>query len=140
MTDRPKARIRRPDYHALAAFRQALRRFLGFSAAAARASGLTPQQHQALLAIKGVDPGGSPSIGELAAQLDSRHHSVVGLVDRLASRGLVRRVRSRGDRRRVNVRLTARGEALLDRLSSVHAEELRRSGPELRRLLREIEG
>ena len=128
------------DYQALAAFRHALRRFLEFSATAARSAGLPPQQHQALLAIKGF-PGRDPmSVGELAKQLCVRPHSAVGFVDRLARRGLVRRVPSNDDHRRVQVRLTARGEALLARLSAAHRDELRRVGPELRQALKKIAG
>jgi DNA-binding MarR family transcriptional regulator len=128
------------EYQALAAFRHALRRFLEFSAAAARTAGLPPQQHQALLAIKGF-PGRDPmGVGELAAQLCVRPHSAVGFVDRLARRGLVRRVPSKDDHRRVQVQLTARGEALLARLSAAHRDELRRVGPELRQALEKIAG
>jgi DNA-binding MarR family transcriptional regulator len=128
------------EYQALAAFRHALRRFMEFSAAAARAAGLPPQQHQALLAIKGF-PGRDPmSVGELATQLCVQPHSAVGFVDRLARRGLVRRVSSKDDHRRVQVRLTPRGDALLARLSATHRDELRRVGPELRQALKEIAG
>jgi DNA-binding MarR family transcriptional regulator len=134
----PAARGVAPDYRTLAAFRYALRRFLSFSAAAARESGLSPPQHQALLAIKGFPEDGAMSVGELAERLALRHHSAVGLVDRLARRRLVRRARDPDDRRRVHVRLTARGESLLERLSAAHRDELRRLGPELRRLLRKL--
>jgi DNA-binding MarR family transcriptional regulator len=126
------------EYQALAAFRHALRHFLEFSAAAARAAGLPPQQHQALLALKGFSGGEAMGVGELAVQLCVRPHSAVGFVDRLARRGLVRRVPSKDDHRRVQVRLTARGEALLARLSAAHRDELRRIGPELRRALEKI--
>ncbi len=127
-----------PDYQTLAAFRYALRRFLSFSAAAARESGISAPQHQALLAIKGFPARGAISIGELAERLDLRHHSAVGLVDRLVRKRLVRRAPDPADHRRVHVRLTARGEALLERLSAVHRDELRRLGPELRRLLQKL--
>ena len=125
------------EYQALAAFRHALRRFLEFSTAAARTAGLPPQQHQALLAIKGF-AGGAMGVGELAVQLCVRPHSAVGFVDRLARRGMVRRVPSQDDHRRVQVQLTVRGEALLARLSAAHRDELRRIGPELRRALDKI--
>ena len=128
----------RPDYQALAAFRYAIRRFLSFSAAAARESGISAPQHQALLAIKGFPGKGVISIGELAERLYLRHHSAVGLVDRLVRRRLVRRAHDPADRRRVRVQLTVRGEALLGRLSAAHRDELRRLGPELRRLLQKL--
>jgi DNA-binding MarR family transcriptional regulator len=136
-----KNSTRRPtaaEYQALAAFRHTLRHFLEFSTVAARAAGLPPQQHQALLALKGFPGGGAMGVGELAVQLCVRPHSAVGFVDRLARRGLVRRVPARDDHRRVQVRLTARGEALLARLSVAHRDELRRIGPELRRALEKI--
>lgn len=130
--------ITKEHYELLAALRHALRRFLHFSQAAAAAAGLTPQQHQALLAIKGFPGRDRASVGELAERLHLRHHSAVGLVDRLARRQLVRRVPSKLDRRRVDVRLTARGERLIRRLSAVHLAELRQHGPELHRLLGSI--
>ena len=139
MTPRPaRRRPATPDYEALAAFRYTLRRFLGFSGAAARGAGLSPAQHQALLAIKGFPGGGPVSVGDLAERLDLRHHSAVGLVDRLARRRLVRRTADPVDRRRVRLALTAAGERILEGLSAVHGEELRRLGPELRRLLRRL--
>jgi DNA-binding MarR family transcriptional regulator len=119
----------------LAALRHALRRFLHFSQEAARAAGIPPQQHQALLAIKGFPDRDFVSVSELAQRLHLRHHSAVGLVDRLMRRGLVRRRPSREDRRRVEVSLTARGEALIARLSAAHLEEMRQIRPELQRLL-----
>lgn len=132
---RSKPLITKAHYEALAALRHGLRGFLQFSQDAATGSGLTPQQHQALLAIKGFPGREHLSIGELAERLHLRHHSAVGLVDRLSARELVRRDYAEADRRRVEVRLTARGEALLRKLSAAHLAELRRLGPELRRLL-----
>jgi len=122
-------------YELLAGLRYHLRAFLQFSGEAASAQGLTPQQHQALLAIKGFPGRDQVSIGELAERLHLRHHSVVGLIDRLAARRLVVRTPARTDRRRVEIRVTARGETLLRRLSSAHLAELRQRAPELRRLL-----
>ena len=125
-------------YQRLATLREALRRFLHFSQNAAEREGLTPQQHQAILALKG-SARGSLSVGELAEQLYAHHHSAVGLVDRLARQKLVRRLASStADRRRVELRLTARGEALIDRLSRAHWLELQQFGPELRSALDDI--
>ena len=117
------------DYRALSQFRYQIRRFLHFSEEAARAEGLEPQQHQLLLAIQTLDESQSPTIGQLAEHLVLRHHSAVGLIDRLEGRGLVSRVRGEGDRRQVRVRLTAEGAERLRRLSALHREELRHSGP-----------
>src|SRR5579859_1886698 len=79
--------LSKADYEALAEFRWSLRHFLGFSEAAARAAGITPQQHQALLAIKGFPGRDKVSVGELAERLQIEHHSAVGLADRLVRRG-----------------------------------------------------
>jgi DNA-binding MarR family transcriptional regulator len=119
------------DYRALSQFRFHIRRFLHFSEEAARAEGLEPQQHQMLLAIQALDGGEGPTIGELADHLVIRHHSAVGLVDRLTARGLAERFRGNGDRRQVRVRLTDEGALKLHRLSALHQEELGNTGPHL---------
>ena len=98
----------------LALFRYNLRRFLRFSEKAARASGVTPQQHQLMLGIAGFTEDGSATISDLAEFLQERNNSVVGLVERAAERGLVRRRSGQQDRRQVVVTLTARGEDLGD--------------------------
>ncbi len=130
----PVRRRRRPsrsDYQALAEFRYQIRRFLAFSARHARATRLEPQQHQALLALKGLPRARRPTVGHLAERLQLRHHSAVELVDRLTRRGLVSRRRSRGDRREVLLHVTARGEAVLRELSRHHLVELRSVAPAL---------
>ena len=124
-----------PDYHALADFRHEIRRFLRFSETAARAAGLEPQQHQLLLALKGLPPEKRPTISVLADRLQIQHHSAVELIDRLSKRGMVRRYRSRTDKRQVYVRLTESGESVLRRLSLHHLEELKSAGPVLARVL-----
>jgi DNA-binding MarR family transcriptional regulator len=101
-------------------------------------AGVTPQQHQALLAIKGFPGRESVDVGDLAERLQHRHHSTVELVDRLVSLKLVVRKRSSADRRRVQVQLTERGERILDRLSSAHHEQLRRIGPQMSVLLKRL--
>jgi DNA-binding MarR family transcriptional regulator len=126
---RPK--FTRAQYETLASFRYALRRFLHFSEEAAHAIGLTPQQHQALLAIKGYPGRDSVTIGQLAERLQIRHHSTVGLVDRLAAEKLVERRTSKDDRRQVEVGLTRRGEDILEQLSTSHRDQLQHLGPEL---------
>src|ERR1051326_8766415 len=108
------------DYRALSEFRYQIRRFLHFSEEAARAEGLEPQQHQMLLAIQALGEPEPPTIGELADHLVVRHHSAVGLADRLEKRGLVERARGGLDRRQVRLRLTPEGSEKLNRLSKLH--------------------
>ncbi len=128
-------KLSKAQYELLASFRFALRQFLRFSEDAAQASGLTPQQHQALLAIKGFPGRDRVTVGELAKRLQIVHHSAVGLIDRLVSEKLVARETSAEDRRRVFIALTKRGEDVLETLSSAHREQLRRIGPEIGALL-----
>lgn len=133
-----RTRLTKAHYESLAALRHALRRFLNFSQDAARQSGLTPQQHQALLAIKGFPDRDYVSISELADRLQLRHHSTVGLVDRLTRARLIHRAPSSTDRRRVELRLTVKGERVIEQLSATHLQELRQFGPELHRLVGKI--
>lgn len=132
--------LSKSQYEMLAAFRYALRQFHHFSEEAAHLAGITPQHHQALLAIKGFPGRESVTIGELAERLQLRHHSAVGLVDRLVAEQLVARTPSAQDRRQVFVQLTRRGENLLGKLSSAHAEQLKRMGPELIFRLKQLAG
>lgn len=139
-TSEPDRRIVSPeDYATLAAFRRALRRFMAFSEEAARASGLTAQQHQAILAIRGHKGGEPLTIGELAEHLLLRHHSAVELVDRLAKAELVTRVPSEHDRRAVLVGLTPKAERILEELSAIHLDELRRGRGLLAQLLERLD-
>lgn len=114
------------EYGRIAEFRYQLRRFLHFSEEAAKAAGLTPRQHQALLAIRGFPDGRDPTIGELAERLQIRHHSAVELVNRMVSAGLVDRKESDIDRRQVLVGLTAAGRSRLEKLTLTHRDELAR--------------
>lgn len=132
--------VSQDEYEILAAFRYALRQFLRFSENAAREVGLTPRQHQALLAIKGFPTTAELTIGELAEQLQLRHHSVVGLVDRLEAQSLVTREQGEDDRRQVYVRLTAEGERIIQQLSTAHKQELRRIKPQIWVLLEQLGG
>lgn len=126
------------QYETLAAFRYALRQFIHFSEQAAESAGITAQQHQALLAIKGFPGRERVTVGELAERLQLRHHSAVGLVDRLVTESLVARAPSTQDRRQVFVELTHRGEQVLEKLSSTHSKQLKRIGPELNLLLKQL--
>jgi DNA-binding MarR family transcriptional regulator len=128
------------DYRKLAAFRAALRKFLRRSEEIVQAAGLTPQQHQTLLAIKGFENKRRPAIKDVAALLQIRHNSAVGLISRLDAHGYLRRVASQDDRRSVFVELTHKGEAMLQRMTHAHRAELRHIGPEIRRLLTELAG
>jgi len=126
------------EYQTLAEFRYALRCYLRFSENAAESAGLTLQQHQALLFIVGYPGREQVTIGELAERLQVRHHSGVGLVDRLAEQGLVRRIPGPQDRRQVYIGLTNKGMAVLESLASKHREEIRHIEPQLCTLLEQI--
>lgn len=115
------------DYEQLLEVRDGLRRFLHWSEEQARAAGVTPAQHQLLLAVRG-HRGEAPTVGEVADHLLLRHHSAVGLVDRAEALGLVARHPDGEDHRVVRVALTGRGEAILAALAAAHLEELRRLG------------
>lgn len=123
------------DYRALAELRYQIRRFLRFSEQAAREVGLVPQQHQLLLALKGLPAGRKATISELAERLQIQHHSTVELIDRLVERGLIKRLRDEADQRRVIIYLTPQGEQTLRRLSLLHRHELQLEGPAFVRAL-----
>jgi DNA-binding MarR family transcriptional regulator len=133
-----QTKITQAEYETLANLRYALRQFLRFSEEAAQAAGLSPQQHQALLAIKGFSGYTPITIGGLAERLQIRHHSAVGLVDRLVVRDLIARKHGTKDRRQVCLSLTVRGEKLLEQLSAVHKAQLRRAGPRITSLLKRL--
>ena len=127
------------DYRRLLQFRISLRRFLHWSEEQAERAGLTPAQHQLLLAIKGHDGEQGPTIGDVAGYLLLRHHSAVGLVDRAERAGLVQRQEDPGDRRVVRLRLTEQGEELLQRLTSLHLEEIQRLSPRIQEISQGLE-
>jgi DNA-binding MarR family transcriptional regulator len=124
------------DYEALARFRYELRKFHAFSEAAAKNAGLTPQQHQALLVIRGFSGKRSVSVGDLARFLLIQHHTAVGLLDRMEKVGLLSRDIDSKDGRRVFAKLTKKGEKRLQVLSKIHLEELHAVGPTLTRILK----
>ena len=128
------------DYRALAELRYQIRRFLSFSEQAARAAGVEPQQHQLLLAIKGLPVDRRPTIKALAERLCLQHHTVVELVDQIEGRKLVRRKRHAADRREILLVLTSRGESILRGLSVLHRDQLRIVGLTLVEALTEILG
>jgi len=123
------------EYRALAEFRYQLRCFLRFSEQAARAVGLEPQQHQLLLALKGLPDGRIATVGELAERLQIQHHSMVELINRMVDRNLLERSRGESDQRKVIISLTPYGDEVLRKLSLLHRTELRSSGPALMSVL-----
>lgn len=135
LPDKPHPAISQADYQRLSEFRYLIRRFLEFSQIQANDAGLTPRQHQALLAIKGYPGGGPVTIGDLAERLRIRHHSAVELVNRLVEAGLVTRDQDKVDQRRVLLQITPLADDRLAELSAAHLDELARIEPMLRRLL-----
>jgi DNA-binding MarR family transcriptional regulator len=132
--------LTRDDYENLLAFRTSLRRFQRWSETQARMAGLTPAQHQLLLAVKGHRGGRGPAIGDLASYLLLRPHSTAELVDRAETAGLVERWRDSDDGRLTRVRLTPGGEKRLRQLAAAHLDELRRLAPILDQLVAQSAG
>ncbi|MEO6779998.1 MAG: MarR family transcriptional regulator [Bradyrhizobium sp.] len=125
------------DYAALAEFRYVLRQFLGFSERGAASCGLTPRQHQALLAIRGAAHA-KVSVGYVAERLALKPHSATGLIDRLEALGLVMRRPSTDDGRQALIELTPKARTLLRELSQTHREEIVRVRPMLNALLERV--
>ena len=117
------------SYRQLAAFRYEMRKFLSFSEQAARNAGIEPQQHQVLLAIRGLPSDVRPTVGAVAERLCVQHHTAVGLVDKLEGHGLLERHRGQNDKREVLLRLTPEGVRILRRLSTLHQQQLVVVGP-----------
>lgn len=134
------AKISNTDYRSLAAFRFEIRKFLAFSERAARSVGIEPQQHQLLLALRGMASDARPTIRAAAERLCVKHHTAVALVDKLERRGLIARERSSVDKREVLLRLTSEGDAMLRELSTLHREQLRTVGPAMVDALQSILG
>lgn len=123
------------DYQNLLAFRTSLRQFQHWSESQARDAGLTPAQHQLLLAVRGHPDQRGPAVGDLADYLLLRHNSTVELIDRAEAAGLVHRCHDPDDARLARVRLTAEGAARLARVAPAHLDELRRLAPALDQLM-----
>ena len=121
-------RVTDRDYRELLALRTTLRQFLHWSEDRALAAGVTPAQHQLLLAVRGHDGDDAPTIADLAEHLLLRHHSVVGLVDRAEEAKLVTRHRDANDRRVVRVALTNKGARILESLSAAHLDQIKKLG------------
>jgi len=127
-------RLREEDYRGLLEFRTGLRRFLRWSEEAAEAAGVTPSQHQLMLAIGGHDDPRGPTIGDVAEYLVSKHHSVVELVDRAQAAGLVQRRQDPLDHRVVRLALTRAGSDILQKLGALTVAELSRIAPRMREM------
>jgi DNA-binding MarR family transcriptional regulator len=128
-----------PDnFRLLAEFRFRIRQFLHFSEAAARNLGIEPQQHQLMLAIKGLPTDTRPTVRAISSRMCLRHNSTVELINRLAARGALVRKGSTEDRREVLVELTPLGEDLLRQLSELHLQELQSAGPTLAESLQAV--
>ena len=138
-TVRDVRQLTREDYENLLAFRASLRRFQHWSETKAREAGLTPAQHQLLLAIKGHRGVQGPAVGDLAGYLLLRHHSTVELVNRAEAAGLVERAGDDIDSRVTRVRLTAEGEQRLSQLTPAHLDELENLAPVLDQLVAQWE-
>ena len=127
-----------PNFKAMAELRYQIRRFLRFSENAARQAGIEPQQHQLILAVRGLPDALKPTIGVLAERMQLQHHSTVELIDRLVERGFLFRLRSTDDKRQVLVKLTHNGEEFLKRLSLHHLQELQSAGPTFVKVLQSL--
>lgn len=138
MPPRDKPTLSDADYANLARFRYLLRGFFEFSEAAARREGLTPAQHQLLLAVRGHAGPDAPNVSDIATALYLKHHSAGELVARTEAAGLVRRVPDPTDARQHRLALTGAGEAVLDALTSTHRDELTRLRTDLIGLLADL--
>ena len=127
-----------PNFKAMAELRYQIRCFLRFSENAARQAGIEPQQHQLLLAVKGLPEEAKPTIGVLAERMQLQHHSTVELIDRLVERGFLLRLRATDDRRQVLVKLTRDGEEFLQTLALHHLQELQTVGPKFVKVLQSL--
>jgi DNA-binding MarR family transcriptional regulator len=119
------------DYDALGGFRYAMRKFLRFSKEVLAGAKLTPEQYEALLAIKTRSSSNGITVGELSERLQVKHHTVVSLLDKLAARKLIVRERAIEDRRHVNLKLTKLGNSVLARLAAIHRREIRHRSSEM---------
>ncbi|MGH9170674.1 MAG: DUF488 family protein, N3 subclade [Acidimicrobiales bacterium] len=128
---RDKVELSDEAYARLLALRTGLRLFDRWSAERAKQAGLTPAQHQLLLAIRGHGDPRGPTIGEVADYLLLQHHSTVGLADRAEGAGLVLRTSDETDRRIVRLQLTPAGAERLEKLTALHVQELDRLALEL---------
>lgn len=121
--------VESPEYAALAEIRYRIRQFVRGSDQAAMDSGLEPQQYQLLLTLRALSRRDDATIRRLSERLFLKHHSIVGMVDRLEARGYVRRIRGIRDQRQVFVTLLPDGRRALERVVQKRLHELRESAP-----------
>jgi DNA-binding MarR family transcriptional regulator len=133
------AMLSQSDYEALANLRYTLRKFMDFSTSAAQLEGLPPQQHQALLAIKGIPTQEAMTIGMLAERLLIAPHTATELVGRLIDAGYVTRRQDPADKRRQMLQLTDKADNTLARLSAIHLQEIREMAPKLIDILTQLQ-
>lgn len=112
------------QYQDLARFRKSLRLYSRTADQLARRVGITPAQHQLLVAIRGGPGSVAPSITWLAEELQLESHSVTGLVQRAEQAELVETAAVSDDGRVRSVHLTEKGRDVLTRLIEVHHAEL----------------
>lgn len=112
------------DYESLLQFRMAIRKYIHFVDEGARAVGITPQQHQLMLAVKGQKGKDWASVSEVAEALQLKHNSAVGLATRCQAAGLIEKEAFPGDHRIVRICLTEKGENILAELSQRNIEQL----------------
>jgi DNA-binding MarR family transcriptional regulator len=126
------ASLTRQDYHSLALLRYLLRKLLRFSKRLTSASArLTPEQYEALLALKAFSADDGLTVGQLSERVQVKHHTAVSLTDKLASRKLLTKRRGSPDRRYVYVKLTPAGAKLVAKLAAAHRREIRKHAPEM---------
>ncbi len=135
---RPARPLQQAEYNALAEFRYQLRKFLRHMEDEVRAEGLNPQQHQVLLAIKGLPQDRTATVGVIAERMQVNHNSMVELLDRCEQRNLLRRSRSRSDRRQVVLEITPEGDEVLCKLARAARKELSSVGKILVQSIEEL--
>src|ERR1051326_3392567 len=132
--------LTRQDYHSLACLRYELRKFLRFSKDfVSRKAKLTPEQYEALLALKAFSTDEGMTVGQLSERVQVKHHSAVSLTDKLAARKLVTKRRSQPDRRYVYVKLTAAGTKLVKLIAAGHRREIRKHAREIIQALTKLQ-
>jgi DNA-binding MarR family transcriptional regulator len=134
-----RRRLTDSDYARLLAVRTRLRTFEQWSAQRAVELGLTPAQHQLLLAIRGHDGERGPTIGNVADYLLIRHNTAGELVDRTERQGYIERSHDTDDRRVVRLALTGAGRNRLAALAEAHIAELARLQPLIVDLVADLE-